>query len=106
MVVKTNAWFHHKEPWRDVSPDGNPENMSPRLQMILTLSAEALRICGIFLQPYMPGKAKQLLDQLEVDQSRRGWADAELGADTKYGNSKVAAGRSSNDVLFPPVVMN
>ncbi|PVH78237.1 hypothetical protein DL98DRAFT_534095 [Cadophora sp. DSE1049] len=65
--------------------------------------AEAIRIVGILLQPYMPGKASQLLDMLGVDESRRTFADAKLGADDSYGKAKVPVGRDAWDGLFPPL---
>ena len=65
--------------------------------------AEATRIAGILLQPYMPGKAAQLLDMLGVDESRRTFDDAKLGADFDYGVPKVSVGRDAHDGLFPPL---
>lgn len=65
--------------------------------------AEATRIVGILLQPYMPGKSAELLDMLGVDASRRTFDDARLGADYDYGVPKVPLGRDSWDALFPPL---
>jgi methionyl-tRNA synthetase len=65
--------------------------------------AEATRIVGILLQPYMPGKSAELLDMLGVDKSRRTFDDARLGADFDYGVPKVPLGRDSWDALFPPL---
>ena len=58
---------------------------------------------GILLQPYMPIKASQLLDMLGVDESRRTFADAKLGADDTYGDAKAPVGRDAWDGLFPPL---
>lgn len=65
--------------------------------------AEALRIVGILLQPYMPTKAAQLLDMLGVDESRRTFNDAQFEADYTYGESKVSPGKGAFDSLFPPL---
>lgn len=65
--------------------------------------AEAIRITGILLQPYMPVKATQLLDMIGVDESRRGFKDAQLGADKTYGEKTVPAGKTAWDSLFPPL---
>jgi methionyl-tRNA synthetase len=51
----------------------------------------------------MPGKATQLLDMLGVDESRRTFADAELGKDNTYGVAKIPVGKDAWDALFPPL---
>lgn len=57
------------------------------------------------MQPYMPGKAAQLLDMLGVDDSRRTFDDARLGADYAYGETKVPLGKCAWDGLFPPLTV-
>jgi len=76
-----------------------------QVQRCVFYSAEAVRIVGILLQPYMPEKAARLLDMLGVEENRRTFDDAELGADVTYGAQKVAVGRCASDALFPPLVM-
>lgn len=56
---------------------------------------------GILLQPYMPGKAEQLLDMIGVKDSRREFKDAKFRADETYGDGKVPVGKDKWDVLFP-----
>jgi methionyl-tRNA synthetase len=51
----------------------------------------------------MPSKASQLLDIIGVDESRRTFDDALLGADGTYGIRKVSAGKDAWDSLFPPL---
>lgn len=46
---------------------------------IQTWLRETLRVCGILLQPFMPGKAGELLNALSVDPKERTWAHAEIG---------------------------
>lgn len=41
---------------------------------------EALRVCAILLQPFVPGKATMLLDALDVPQDERTIQHAALGA--------------------------
>jgi methionyl-tRNA synthetase len=65
--------------------------------------AEALRIVGILLQPYMPTKAAQLLDMLGVDESRRTFDDAQFEVDYTYGEPKLPPGKDAFDSLFPPL---
>lgn len=51
----------------------------------------------------MPAKAAQLLDMLGVDESKRTFADARLGADFSYGAAKLPVGKGAWDSLFPPL---
>jgi methionyl-tRNA synthetase len=74
-----------------------------RLNMIIGLTAETLRITGIYLQPYMPNKAKQILDYLGVDEDKRDWVHARVGGDISYGLPKCDLGRGLGGVLFKPI---
>ena len=65
--------------------------------------AEAIRIIGILLQPYMPAKSATLLDMLGVEISKRTFAHAQFGADDSYGDAKVPLGKCAWDSLFPPL---
>jgi methionyl-tRNA synthetase len=65
--------------------------------------AEATRIVGILLQPYMPAKASQLLDMLGVEESKRTFDNARIGTDYDYGVPKIPVGREAWDALFPPL---
>ena len=74
-----------------------------RVKVIVYLSAEALRVSGILLQPFMPDKAALLLDMLGVARDRRGFRSASFGADDSYGASFVDLGKGHQNVLFPPL---
>ena len=76
-----------------------------QVQRCIFYSAEAVRIVGILLQPYMPEKAAQLLDMLGVDESKRTFDDAQLGADVTYGTPNRAIGKCAFDSLFPPLTV-
>ena len=76
-------------------------NDKKKLDGIIYLCAESLRICGILLQPYMPSKMEQLLDQLGVAPSRRTFQDVEFGSDKTYGTPLTPVGRGHQGVLFP-----
>lgn len=58
---------------------------------------------GILLQPYMPNKAKKLLDQLGVQEDRRTLAFCQPGADLDYGTPMVILGSKLEGVLFLPL---
>jgi methionyl-tRNA synthetase len=74
------------------------------MNRVVYLCAEALRIAGILLQPYMPEKAALLLDMLGVGAGRRSAAYAVLGTDFDYGESKTELGKGELGTLFPPLL--
>jgi methionyl-tRNA synthetase len=97
------------QPWDLVK--SLPEVKDPEQEKAIILSinqtvfncAEAIRVVGILLQPYMPGKAAQLLDMLGVNESNRTFAHAKLGADFTYGTARIPLGKCAWDGLFPPL---
>jgi methionyl-tRNA synthetase len=62
-------------------------------------AAESMRIMGILLQPFMPNKAKKLLDILKVDPSKRDLSDAGYARDSTYGEDV------KKKILFPPLAL-
>ena len=80
-------------------------SIEARRDMIIFCSTEALRVIGILLQPYMPGKAAELLDTLGVDESRRTLAYAKLGCDFTYGVPTKPVGADNDSTLFPPLAV-
>lgn len=74
-----------------------------KVDSIIYLCAESIRICGILLQPVMPQRMKHLLDLMGVDEGRRMFKDAVVGADREYGVPMVAVGRGREGVVFPPL---
>lgn len=77
--------------------------MTKKLSSTVGLAAEVLRVCGIYLQPYIPTKAASMLDMLGVDEDCRTWEHAKVGSNTTYGTSKVPKGVGYEGVLFPPL---
>ena len=67
--------------------------------------AEAIRIVGILLQPYMPDKSAQLLDMMGIDAADRSYDNAVWGSDVNYGTSKIALKKGVWGGLFPPLVL-
>ncbi|KAI9046532.1 hypothetical protein LZ554_009279 [Drepanopeziza brunnea f. sp. 'monogermtubi'] len=105
-VYKTNTYLQFQQPWDLVKSLGNGlDDGSGEAQIDSTVyhCAEAIRIVGILLQPYMPTKAAQLLDMIGVDVSRRTFSDASFGADDSYGIAIIPPGRCAWDSLFPPL---
>jgi len=76
-----------------------------QLDEIIFMCAESIRISGILLQPYMPSKMKELLDQLGVDPKQRKFDNTRFGSDTTYGTPMVPVGKGGLEgVLFPPLM--
>ncbi|EGX50264.1 hypothetical protein AOL_s00076g229 [Orbilia oligospora ATCC 24927] len=79
VVSETHKYIHATQLW-------DAEQAAIRSYMLYP-AAEALRISGILLQPFMPGKMEKLLTLLNVDAKNRTWEKAVLGADFEYGVS-------------------
>ena len=96
-VEQTNVYFTRHEPWKLANDAGRDQ-----MNTVVYLCAEALRITGILLQPFMPQKAATLLEMLGVREDRRTATYAVLGTDFDYGDSKIALGKGELGTLFPP----
>jgi methionyl-tRNA synthetase len=87
---------------------GTPDSEA-EVQRIIFHAAEAVRVAAILLQPYMPTKAREMLDILGVEEGKRGFADALVGADMSYGKPMVPCGRELGKgayaTLFPPLAV-
>ncbi|PHH74298.1 hypothetical protein CDD82_5011 [Ophiocordyceps australis] len=86
LLKQTNAFFSECAPWQLVKTDRQKSKVL--LDWIIFNAGEALRVSSILLQPFMPEKATELLDELHVAKERRtlSWAckykDDEYGADS------------------------
>jgi methionyl-tRNA synthetase len=67
------------------------------------IMAETLRNMGILLQPYIPGKARDLLDVLGVPHENRTFEYCGFGKDFDYGVPMKEPGKSAQESLFPPL---
>jgi len=102
FVRGANQFFQMSSPWSKVL-DYAPGEPGEDVDKIIYLAAESLRIVGIVLQPYMPNKARQLLDQLGVQPHKRTFAFCKPGADLDFGESMTELGTGRERVLFPPL---
>jgi methionyl-tRNA synthetase len=100
---QTNKFLTSAEPWKLAKISNRTAEDEQKLCASVYLCAEALRLAGILLQPFIPGKAADLLDVLGVAENRRSLADAKLSADFTYGTPKRDPGKSPFDALFPPL---
>ncbi|KAA6414701.1 MAG: methionyl-tRNA synthetase [Lasallia pustulata] len=95
-IYMTNTYMQQSAPW-DYKDGGDKAH----LNRIIYLCVESIRICGILLQPYMPGKMEQLMEMLGVAPDARKFENAILGSDPEYGIPKVPLGKGREGVLFP-----
>ncbi|KAL8826537.1 MAG: hypothetical protein Q9191_003741 [Dirinaria sp. TL-2023a] len=93
-IFKTNEYMQKAAPWKADEEQADK---------IIFLCSESVRICGILLQPYMPSKMKDLLDQLGVDPMKRNLENTKFGSDSTYGTPTVPTGQGQEGVLFPPL---
>ncbi|KAF9779503.1 tRNA synthetases class I (M)-domain-containing protein [Thelephora terrestris] len=75
VLALANKIYSETQPWL---PSTEP---SQRAQ-IHAISVETLRICGILLQPFIPGKSVELLEALGTRPKERFWDCAEPGKGT------------------------
>ena len=65
VVADANRYFAAQEPWALKKTD------SARMETVLYVTAEVLRMVGILIQPYIPQSAAKLLDALAVSATAR-----------------------------------
>jgi methionyl-tRNA synthetase len=104
-MLQTNKFVQKTEPW-DLAKKlqaAADEETRRELDMSIYLTVEALRLSGIFLQAFIPEKAKDMLDILGVEDGLRTFGHAEVGTDLSYGVPKRSPGKGKFDGLFPPL---
>lgn len=89
FVASINKFFQDFEPWKYRH---QPDEVDP----VIYRTLEALRLSAILLKPFIPQKASQILDQLDVQPSRRMLSFCKLGADKTYLQNQ-----KENTPLFP-----
>ncbi|XP_067007448.2 methionine--tRNA ligase, mitochondrial [Anabrus simplex] len=68
---EANRFFESQKPWElKKSPE-----LRTKLDFVLHLTMETLRVCGIALQPIVPELCNILLQKLEVPPNQRFWSD-------------------------------
>lgn len=76
MLQETNFWSFAKDP-----------TMNDKLNAVLALVFESLRICGIILQPVIPNMCERILSTLNVEE--RSWEDAQLNFDADHAERRL-----------------
>ncbi|XP_054167341.1 methionine--tRNA ligase, mitochondrial-like [Oppia nitens] len=68
-----NNFFNDMKPWLLAKQD----NEEYKLQMVLYITLETLRVCSILLQPIVPNLSNQVLNKLNISLTERLWINAE-----------------------------
>jgi methionyl-tRNA synthetase len=68
VVADANRYFAGQEPWALKKTD------PAKMETVLYVTAEVLRMVGVLIQPYVPASAAKLLDVLAVPEATRGFA--------------------------------
>ena len=111
-VFETNKYLQLNAPWAlrsSIAPDASDATkaaVQANIDEVIYHCAEATRIVGILLLPYMPTKAAELLDRLGVSEEKRTFQHAVLGADLEYGAPFKPPGGGAYEALFPPLVVD
>ncbi|MDP2808452.1 MAG: methionine--tRNA ligase subunit beta, partial [bacterium] len=96
LVKLTNRYVESNAPWK-LFKEGNQE----RINAVLYNAAEALRIASILLSPVMPGKCRELLSRLGVEEQ-----DITLARANEWGLLKAGQKISAGEPLFPRIEKN
>ena len=73
VVSEANRYFANAEPWKLAKSDPK------RMELVLYVTVETLRIAAILLQPAMPGAMGALLDLLGVAPEARSFVALDAG---------------------------
>ncbi len=68
VVADANRYFAAQEPWALKKTD------PAKMETVLYVTAEVLRMVGVLIQPYVPASAAKLLDVLAVPEAKRSFA--------------------------------
>jgi methionyl-tRNA synthetase len=94
VVSEANRYFANAEPWRLAKSD------PARMELVLYVTLETLRVAAILLQPAMPGAMGALLDLLAVPPEGRTFAA--LAAGERAGRLDAPHRLETGRALPPP----
>ncbi|CCX31042.1 Similar to Probable methionine--tRNA ligase, mitochondrial; acc. no. Q9C2H9 [Pyronema omphalodes CBS 100304] len=94
LMHKTNQYLQQQAPWYLVKPQQKSEQ-----NKIIFVAAECIRITTVLLQPFMPTKAGEVLDKLNVEKEKRGFEFAKYGSDDTFGEGT----KGKKGAVFPPL---
>lgn len=93
LVAEANRYFSGQEPWVLRKTD------VARMGTVLYVTAEVIRQISILTQPFMPESSAKMLDQLNIDENDREFAN--LGEGSRLAAGQVVVGPTP---IFPRYV--
>ncbi|SCU79266.1 LAFA_0B01882g1_1 [Lachancea sp. 'fantastica'] len=96
-INEANAFVQTSTPWLKSGIEQDA---------ILFIAVEVVRITAILSQPVIPTLSRQLLDRLDVSESKRSLRDVPLGADAAYASRANERGRPVPIKRIPARVHN
>ena len=92
VIQRANKYIDETAPWALAKDEANRE----RLESVLYHLCEALRVCGILLNAYLPSTAPKMMEQLGLDASAIDVEKAAYGVQESYTVHK-------GEALFPRI---
>ena len=92
VIQRANKYIDETAPWALAKDEANKE----RLESVLYHLCEALRVCGILLNAYLPSTAPKMMEQLGLDASAIDVEKAAYGVQESYTVHK-------GEALFPRI---
>lgn len=75
MLHAANNFFETAKPWELKNGDNEAKR---KLETIISLTMETLRIAGVIFQPIIPDFTSKLLQRLNIPKDQRLWKDTKL----------------------------
>lgn len=94
VISRANKYIDETAPWA-LAKD---ENEKARLATVLYNLLESIRICAIYLTPFMPETAEKIFDQIGVCEENRSYESG-----SKYGSLCADVEVKRGDTLFPRI---
>ena len=92
VIQRANKYIDETAPWALAKDEAN----KARLESVLYHLCEALRVCGILLNAYLPTTAPKMMEQLGLDASALDLAKTTYGVQETYTVHK-------GEALFPRI---
>jgi hypothetical protein len=115
VVDMTNAFFQHAQPWtlkagqKSGACGNSGSSNAQKLDQVLYITLEAVRVCATLLQPAIPDGSRRILDRIGVaaeveqgnrEQHARAAATAVFGCDVLTGRKPLGAALQKGEQLF------
>ena len=98
VIQRANKYIDENAPWvlaKDLGANGD------RLAHVLYVLLETARICGVLLQPFMPGSCEKIFAQIGAPEGVRDWESV-----GRWGALPEGASVTKGENLFPRIDMD